>query len=45
MILRAANLPFDWISFTFILWNVMVCGLIAIFWHAPRMMNKGMCSF
>jgi hypothetical protein len=35
LILEANNWPFDWISFSLILWNFVVVGVIAIFYHAP----------
>ena len=47
-LLFVANLPLDWISLAFMLWNFTLLGLLAIFWQAPRILKQGytvvMCS-
>jgi len=40
-LLDSYNIPFDWISFSFLIWNFMVGGLIAIFWYAPTKITQG----
>jgi hypothetical protein len=37
---KAYNLPMDWITFVFIMWNFSGVGVIAIFWHAPQRVNQ-----
>jgi len=40
LLLQAYNLALDWISFSFIVWNFAVVGILAIFWHAPTRINQ-----
>jgi hypothetical protein len=35
------NVPFDWITAAFIIWNFAVVGIVSIFWHAPTKINQG----
>lgn len=39
-LIRSANLPFDWISFAYLLWNFAACGLVSIFWYAPPKLQQ-----
>jgi len=41
LLLQAYNLPFDYISFAFLLWNFSAVGILAIFWHGPTKVNQG----
>jgi len=34
------NWPMDWITFSFLIWNFAVVGLISIFWHASLRVNQ-----
>jgi len=40
-LLDSYNIALDWFSFSFISWNFMVGGLVAIFWYAPTKINQG----
>jgi len=40
LLLQAYNGAFDWISFTILLWNFAVVGIICIFWHGPTKINQ-----
>ena len=40
LLLQAYNLPADWLTFAFALWNFSVVGIIAVFWHAPTKVNQ-----
>lgn len=44
-ILNAANIPMDYITFAFLLWNFSICGILSIFWHAPLKVNQGFLIF
>jgi len=37
----ALNWPLDIISFSFILWNFSVVGIVTVFWHGPTKINQG----
>jgi len=39
-LLNAANVPMDWITFFFILWNFAIVGNISIFWHSSVRVNQ-----
>ncbi|KAJ3259290.1 Presenilin-1 [Boothiomyces macroporosus] len=41
MLLTISNIPFDWISFVFCLWNFVAVGLAAIFWKGPQVLQQG----
>ncbi len=41
LLLQAYNLPLDYISFAFIIWNFALVGILAIFWHGPTKVNQG----
>jgi cell division protein FtsL len=41
LLLESFNLPFDAITFSFLLWNFAVVGILAIFWHGPTKVNQG----
>jgi len=41
LLLDAFNVPFDIMTFVFILWNFAVVGILAIFWHGPTKVNQG----
>jgi len=45
LLLVAANLPLDWLSFSFYLWNFSVVGIVSIFWHAPTKLNQAYLVF
>jgi len=34
------NLPIDWITYSFIVWNFSIVGLAAIFYYAPTKLNQ-----
>jgi presenilin 1 len=38
---KAYNLPMDWITFVFIMWNFTGVGVVSIFWYAPQRWNQG----
>jgi len=40
LLLVAYNLPLDWISFSIIIWNFGIVGILAIFWHGPTKVNQ-----
>lgn len=40
LLVAAWNIPLDAITFSFILWNFSVVGIIAIFWHGPTKINQ-----
>jgi len=40
-VLQAFNVPMDYFTFAFIIWNFAVVGNIAIFWHASIKINQG----
>jgi len=31
----------DYVTFSFVIWNFAISGLIAVFWRAPRVINQG----
>jgi len=35
------NLPLDFVTFSFIVWNFMIVGILAIFWYGPSKLNQG----
>jgi len=35
------EITLDWITFSFIVWNFSVVGILSIFWHAPVKVNQG----
>jgi len=39
-ILAINNLPLDWISFSFIVFNITVGGILAIFWYCPQYLTQ-----
>eukprot|EP01125_Pyxidicula_operculata_P017151 TRINITY_DN597_c5_g1_i1.p1 TRINITY_DN597_c5_g1~~TRINITY_DN597_c5_g1_i1.p1 ORF type:complete len:453 (+),score=130.76 TRINITY_DN597_c5_g1_i1:57-1415(+) len=39
-IIKAINIPMDYITFGILLWNFAVVGNISIFWHAPIKVNQ-----
>jgi presenilin 1 len=41
MILEAENLAMDYVTFSIILWNFSVVGIMAIFWYAPQKVTQG----
>ncbi|KAJ3271770.1 hypothetical protein HDV01_006378 [Terramyces sp. JEL0728] len=41
MLLTISNIPFDWISFVFCLWNFVAVGLASIFWKGPQLLQQG----
>jgi len=41
LILEAKNLPLDYITFSLLVWNFAVVGIIAIFLYAPQKINQG----
>ncbi|KAJ3324786.1 Presenilin-1 [Boothiomyces sp. JEL0866] len=41
MLLTISNIPFDWISFAFCLWNFVAVGLASIFWKGPQVLQQG----
>jgi len=41
LLLQAYNLPLDSISFSLLIWNFAVVGILAIFWHGPTKVNQG----
>lgn len=40
-LISSINVPFDLFTFSFLLWNFTVGGLVCVFWHAPPIMNQG----
>ncbi len=38
--LEAYNLPIDWITYAFIMWNFSGVGVVSIFWYAPQRLNQ-----
>jgi len=36
----AGNVPMDWFTFAFIIWNFAIVGNISIFWHASVRVNQ-----
>ncbi|KAM9989959.1 hypothetical protein ACTFIY_005989 [Dictyostelium cf. discoideum] len=38
--LSAANLPLDYITFAFLIFNFTVCGIIGVFWYAHQYVNQ-----
>ncbi|PRP80684.1 hypothetical protein PROFUN_11643 [Planoprotostelium fungivorum] len=38
--LIAYNLPLDWLTFSFCLWNFAVVGVLTVFWHGPTKINQ-----
>eukprot|EP01117_Protostelium_nocturnum_P006011 TRINITY_DN2161_c0_g1_i1.p1 TRINITY_DN2161_c0_g1~~TRINITY_DN2161_c0_g1_i1.p1 ORF type:complete len:392 (-),score=96.88 TRINITY_DN2161_c0_g1_i1:22-1197(-) len=40
LLLQAYNLPIDWLTFTFSLWNFAVVGVLTVFWHGPTKINQ-----
>eukprot|EP01102_Stenamoeba_stenopodia_P012980 TRINITY_DN4148_c1_g1_i1.p1 TRINITY_DN4148_c1_g1~~TRINITY_DN4148_c1_g1_i1.p1 ORF type:complete len:427 (-),score=75.53 TRINITY_DN4148_c1_g1_i1:62-1342(-) len=41
VMLQGYNIPFDWISFSFLVWNFSVGGLMSIFWYGPMKVQQG----
>eukprot|EP00026_Physarum_polycephalum_P007479 Phypoly_transcript_07539.p1 GENE.Phypoly_transcript_07539~~Phypoly_transcript_07539.p1 ORF type:complete len:350 (+),score=62.70 Phypoly_transcript_07539:50-1099(+) len=41
MVLEAGNLAMDYVSFSIILWNFSVVGIMSIFWYAPQKVTQG----
>ncbi|KAJ3397918.1 Presenilin-1 [Lobulomyces angularis] len=41
VLLVTYNLPIDYITFFFLLWNFTCVGLIQIFWKGPQILNQG----
>jgi len=35
------EIPVDWITYVFFLWNFSIVGISSIFWHAPVKVNQG----
>jgi len=44
-VLRAWNLPIDYITFGLLLWNWTAAGVAAIFWYAPQRINQAYLIF
>lgn len=40
LLLVAYNLPLDTISYSIIIWNFGIVGILAIFWHGPTKVNQ-----
>jgi len=40
LLLQAYNLPLDYISFSLLIWNFAIVGILAIFWHGPTKVNQ-----
>ncbi|KAL6057135.1 Presenilin [Balamuthia mandrillaris] len=40
LLLSALNLPFDYVTFSFLLWNFSVVGVITVFWFGPRRLSQ-----
>ncbi|KAN0050199.1 hypothetical protein ACTA71_003305 [Dictyostelium dimigraforme] len=38
--LSAANLPLDYITFAFLIFNFTICGIIGVFWYAHQYVNQ-----
>jgi presenilin 1 len=38
--LSVHSLVLDWVTFSFLLWNFSVVGIVAVFWHAPTKLNQ-----
>jgi presenilin 1 len=36
----ASNIPIDYGTFAFVIWNFALCGILAIFWRAPPVVNR-----
>jgi len=41
LILEAENLPLDTITFSILLWNFAIVGIMSIFWYAPQKVTQG----
>lgn len=41
LILQAENLALDMITFSILLWNFAVVGIMSIFWYAPQKVTQG----
>jgi len=41
LILASYNIPMDVITYSFLLWNFAMVGILAIFWHGPTKINQG----
>jgi presenilin 1 len=44
-ILAALNIPMDYFTFSVIIWNQAIVGMVAVFWHAPMRVNQGYLIF
>ena len=40
LLLTQKNIPLDYISIVFIVWNFAVAGILSIFWNAPPIVNQ-----
>ena len=38
--LQAQNLPMDYFTFAFTLWNFAVVGILAVFYYVPRVLTQ-----
>jgi presenilin 1 len=41
LLFSALNWPLDVITFSFVLWNFSLVGIMTIFWHGPTKINQG----
>ena len=39
-ILRTYNIPIDYITILFLLWNFSIVGLVSIYWKAPLVIQQ-----
>jgi len=39
-VFEAWNIPMDYLTYTFLLWNFAVVGILAIFWHGATKINQ-----
>jgi presenilin 1 len=40
LIFSASNIALDYGTYAFVVWNFAVCGILAIFWRSPPMVNR-----
>jgi len=40
-VLYTLDLALDWLTFSIIMWNFSIVGILAIFWHSPPKINQG----
>ncbi|KAJ3032177.1 UNVERIFIED_CONTAM: Presenilin-1 [Siphonaria sp. JEL0065] len=44
-LLSIYGVPFDWISFMFLLWNLAAVGVVSIFWKGPLLLQQAYMVF